>query len=143
MTVDEGAERLRCLIAEAGSDADRPLVAIAWEGFKAFVVEPLADRTVDVWFEAADGDPDRGDPAYCDFVRMVTREAEDGADWDEQITAHFSAPPEARIGLNGRVVGAEDLSDLAAWFCAVEASRAFQLAAGFDGWSFEVRIDAC
>jgi hypothetical protein len=143
LTVDEAAERLRALLLDAGFDATRPNPALAWEAFKRFAAEPVDAHTTDFWFEAADGDSTENSPAYFDFVRMFMHYPEEGAEWGEQITAHFTAPPSVRLGLQAGSVQAEDVADLASWFGAVEASPSFQAGMGFAGWSFEVRIDGC
>jgi hypothetical protein len=141
--VDEAADRLRQLLADAGFDPDRPDAVVAWAVFKRFAVEPVDVATTELWFEAGDGDPATDSPAYFDFVRMFMHDPDDGAEWGEQITAHFTAPPNVRLGLRGRSVQAADVAELAPWFAAVEASPAFQTGVGFAGWSFEVRIDGC
>jgi hypothetical protein len=143
MTVDEAADRLRQLLRDAGFDAARPDPAVAWQAFKHFASEPVDAATTELWFEAADGDPASGSPAYFDFVRMFMHYPDDGAEWGEQITAHFTASASVRLGLRGRSVQAEDTVDLPAWFKAVEASSSFKAGIGFVGWSFEVRIDGC
>ena len=143
MDVDEAAERLRQLLTDAGFDPDHPDPAVAWAAFKRFAAEPVDVPTTELWFEAGDGDPATDSPAYFDFVRMFTHYPNDGAEWGEQVTAHFTAPPGVRLGLRGRSVQAADVSDLPPWFAAVEASPAFKAGVGFAGWSFEVRIDGC
>jgi hypothetical protein len=141
--VDQAADRLRQLLTDAGFNADRPDPAVAWAMFKRFAAEPVDMQTTELWFEAADGDPATDSPAYFDFVRMFMHYPDDGAEWGEQITAHFTAPPGVQPGLRGRSVQAADVSDLAAWFAAVEALPAFRAGVGYTGWSFEVRIDGC
>jgi hypothetical protein len=116
---------------------------VAWAAFKRFATEPVDVQTTGLWFEAADGDPSSDSPAYFDFVRMFMHSPDDGAEWGEQITAHFTAPPGAPLGLRGRSVHAEDVSDPSPWFAAVEASPAYKAGVSFAGWSFEVRIDGC
>jgi hypothetical protein len=143
MDVNDAADRLRQLLADAGFNPDRPDPIAAWAAFKRFATEPMDLQTTELWFEAGDGDPASDSPAYFDFVRMFRHYPDDGAEWGEQITAHFTAPPEVRLGLWGRSVQAEDVSDLPPWFAAVEASLAFKAGVGFAGWSFEVRIDGC
>lgn len=144
MDVDEAADRLRQLLAVAGFDPDRPDPAVAWTAFKRFAAEPVDVQTTELWFEAADGDPATDSPAYFDFVRMFMHYPDDGAEWGEQVTAHFTAPPDARPGLGrGRSVHAENVSALEPWFAAVEASPAFKTGCGFAGWSFGVRVDGC
>ena len=143
MTVDEAADRLRELLLEAGFDSARLDLAVVWQAFKRFAAEPVDDQTTELWFEAADGNPAKDFPAYFDFVRMVMHYPDHGAEWGEQITAHFSAPPSVRLGLRGGSVQAEDVADLPAWFQAVEASPSFKAGLAFGGWSFEVRIDGC
>jgi hypothetical protein len=143
VTVDEAADRFRRLLHEAGFNPARPNVAVAWQAFKRFAAEPVDDQTTELWFEAADGDPAEGFPAYFDFVRMVMHYPDDGAEWGEQITARFTAPPGVWLGLRGDSVQAEDVADLATWFEAVEASPSFKAGLAFDGWSVEIRIDGC
>jgi hypothetical protein len=143
VTVDEAADRLRQLLLDARFDAGHPDPALAWEAFKLFAVEPVEAETTELWFEAADGDPARGSPAYFDFVRMFSHYEDDGAEWGEQITAHFTALPSVRLGLRRGSVQAEDVADPRPWFEAVEASPSFKDGSGFAGWSFEVRIDGC
>ena len=65
------------------------------------------------------------------------------ADLGEQITARFTAPPGVRLGLRRGRTQAADLTDLSAWFEAVESSPSFQAGLAFEGWSFEIRIDGC
>lgn len=144
MDVDEAADRLRHLLTAEGFDTDRPNPAVAWAAFKRFVAEPMDVRTTELWFEAADGDPAADSPAYFDFVRVFMHDQDDGVEWGEQVTAHFTASPDARPGLlKGHSVHAEDVSELELWFAAVEASPTFRAGAEFVGWSFEVRIDGC
>jgi hypothetical protein len=143
MNVNDAADRLRQLLADAGFNPDRPDPITAWAAFKRFAAEPMDVQTTELWFEAGDGDSASDSPAYFDFVRMFRHYPDDGAEWDEQITAHFTAPPGVRLGLGGRSVQAEDVSDLPPWFATVEASLAFKAGVGFAGWSFEVRIDGC
>jgi hypothetical protein len=143
MDVDDAAERLRQLLADAGFDPDRPDPAEAWTAFKRFVAEPVDVPTNELWFEANDGDPATDSPGYFDFVRMFTHSTDDGAEWGEQITAHLTAPRNVRLGLQGRSVQAADITDLPLWFTVVEASPAFQAGVKFAGWSFEIRIDGC
>src|SRR5262249_24617214 len=126
MDVDEAAERLRQLLADEGFDPDRPGPAAAWAAFKRVAAEPGEIATTELWFEAGDGHPEADSPAYFDFVRMFTHYPDDGAEWAELITAHFSAPPGTRLGLRGRSVQAVDVADLSPWFAAVEASPAFR-----------------
>jgi hypothetical protein len=143
VTVEEAADRLWQLLHDAGFDAARPDPALAWVAFKRFATEPVDALTTELWFEAAGGDPAAGSPVSFDFVRLFRHYPEDGAEWGEQITARFTAPPEVRLGLAGGSIQAEDLTDLPSWFKAVEASPPFQAGLGFAGWSFEVRIDGC
>src|SRR5262249_55261309 len=131
------------LLLDAGFDDTGPNPALAWEVFKRFAAEPVDARTTELWFEAADGDPASDSPAYFDFVRGFAHDSEEGAEWGEQITAHFTAPPNVRLGLRRGSVQAKDVGDLPGWFAAVEASRSFRAGSGFAGWSFEVRIDGC
>jgi hypothetical protein len=141
--VDEAADRLRQLLSDAGFDPARPDPVVAWSAFKRFAAEPVDVQTTELWFEAADGDPAEDFPAYFDFVRMFMHYPDDGAEWGEQITAHFTAPPSVRLGLGRGSVQAEDVTELAAWFRAVEASSAFRVGVGYTGWEFEVRVDGC
>jgi hypothetical protein len=131
------------MILDAGFDAVRPVPALAWEAFKRFAVLPVEAQTTEFWFEAADGDPATDSPAYFDFVRMFEHYPEDGAEWGEQITAHFTAPSEVQLGFRSGSVQAENVADLPAWFKAVEASPSFKAGVSFEGWSFEVRVDGC
>jgi hypothetical protein len=141
--VDEAADRLRQLLADAGFDPDRPDPTVAWEVFKRFATEPVDVQTTELWFEAADGDPAEEFPAYFDFVRMFMHYPDDGAEWGEQITVHFTAPPAVRLGMVRGTVQAEHVADPVAWFRAVEASPSFRAGVGYTGWEFEVRIDGC
>jgi hypothetical protein len=143
VTVDEAADRLRQLLLEAGFDSARADLAAGWQAFKRFAAEPADGQTTELWFEAADGNPEENFPAYFDFVRMVMHYPDDGAEWGEQITARFTAPPGVQLGLRGGSVQAEDVGNLSAWFQAVEASPSFKAGLAFDGWSFQVRIDGC
>jgi hypothetical protein len=141
--VDEAADRLRQLLTADGFDAARPDPGVAWAVFKRFAAEPVDVQTTELWFEASDGDPARQFPAYFDFVRMFLHYPDDGAEWREQITAHFTAPPAVRLGLRQETVHAADVTDLAAWFASVEASPAFRAGMGFREWSFEARVGGC
>jgi hypothetical protein len=141
--VDEAADCLRRLLLDAGFDTASPDPALAWEAFKRFAVLPVEVETTELWFEAADGDPARGFPAYFDFVRLFMHYPDDGAEWGEQITAHFTSPPTVRIGFLAGSVQADDVAEPTAWFAAVEASPSFQVGLRFTGWSFGVRIDGC
>jgi hypothetical protein len=143
MTVDEAADRLRSLLKEAGFSPQQPDPKLAWEVFKRFAAEPVDTLTTELWFEASDGDPSTDSPAYFDFVRMFMHYPDDNAEWGEQITAQFTAPPRVQIGLRRGSVGAQDLDDLTSWFTAVESSPSFKTGLKFAGWSFEVRIDGC
>ncbi len=139
--VDEAADWLQQRLLDAGFDPARPDPSVAWAVFKWFAAELIDPQTTELWFEAADGDPAGGASACFDFVRMFMHYPDDGAEWGEQITAHFTARPGVRLG---RVsVQAEDVADLPAWFKAVEASPSFKTGVDFAGWSFEVRIDGC
>jgi hypothetical protein len=122
--VDEAADRLRQLLANAGFDPDRPDPAVAWSGFKRFTAEPVDVQTTELWFEAGDGDLSTDSPAYFDCVRMFMHYPDEGAEWGEQITAHFTAPPSVHLRLGRGAVHAEVVTDLPAWFRAVEASSA-------------------
>lgn len=143
MDVDYAADRLRQLLAEAGFDPNRPDPAVAWVAFKQFAAEPVDVPTTELWFEAGDGDAANDYPAYFDFVRMFSHYTEEDVEWDEQVTAHFTAPPSVRLGLRGRSVHAKDVTTLQSWFRAVEASPSFKAGVEFTKWSFEVRIDGC
>lgn len=134
---------MRALLLGVGFDAAHPNPALAWEAFKQFVAEPVDAATTELWFEAGDGDPEKGYPAYFDFVRMFSHDEDDGADWGEQITVHFTAEPSVRLGLRSGSVQAKNVADLQTWFGAVEASQSFKVGSGFAGWAFEVRIDGC
>jgi hypothetical protein len=142
MTVDEAEARLRELLIDTGFDFARPDPGLAWQAFKRFVTEPVDALTTELWFEASDGDPMTDSPAYFDYVRMFTHYPEDGAEWGEQITAHFTGPSSVQLGLRGSV-HARDIAHPTAWFKAVEDSASFNAGLGFTGWSFEVRIDGC
>jgi hypothetical protein len=135
------------MLLDAGFRFDRPDPALAWEVFKRFVfvpVESAGGRAYEeVWFEACDGRHGEGWSGYFDFVRQFLQDSEGGAEFHEQITAHFTCEPTARVGiLKGSSVGV-DLAKLPGSFAAVESSPAFQSGLGFTGWSFEVRVDAC
>jgi hypothetical protein len=146
VTVDEATDRLRQLLLDAGLDIARPDPALTWQVFKRFAIEPVESaggrECEEVWFEAGDGDPANGFPGYFDFVRQFLQDTEAGAEFHEQITAHFTCPPGVRLGLRGSIA-AEDLADLPAFFRAVEASASFRAGLAFSGWSLEVRVDAC
>ena len=143
LTLDEAAERLRALLVDEGFDPERPSVELVWSAFKRFSLEPSSIQTTDFWFEVGEGDPDQNYPGFCDFVRMFMHYPEDGAEWGEQLTAHFTAPPTAQLGFHSGSVTAEDVADPSSWFEAVEASPSFKLGVVFPGWSFEIRIDGC
>jgi hypothetical protein len=147
MTVDEAAGRLREFLLDAGFDFARPNPALAWEVFQRFAAEPVDSAggpwCEELWFEASEGDPVNGSPGFFDFVRQFLQDTEQGAEFHEQITAHFSCDPGVRLGLRQTTVHAEDLTDLPAFFRAVEASASFRAGLAFAGWSFEVRVDAC
>ena len=142
MTVDEAADLLRQLLLDAGFDFARPQPARAWEVFKLFAAAPVDTETTELWFEAGDGDPATGSPAYFDYVRMFMHYLDDEAEWGEQITAHFTGSPGLRLGLHGSVHAA-DVSHLTAFFQAVEAADSFKAGLGYAGWSFELSIDGC
>jgi hypothetical protein len=137
--VDEAANRLRHLLADAGFGPVCPDLAIGWAAFQRFAAEPVDVQTTELWFEAADAEP-----ACLDFVRMFMNYPDDGAEWGEHVTARFTAPPGVHLEL-GRsgTVHAADVADLPAWFVAVEASPAFRAGLGVAGWTCEVRIDGC
>ncbi len=143
MNVDEAADRLRQLLADVGFNSARPDPAVTWAAFKRFAAEPVDVQTTELWFEAGDGDPVQESPAYFDFVRMFLHYPEDGAEWGEQITAHFTAPASVQLGLRRGSIHAADVAELPTWIAAVEASPTFQTGVGYPGWSFEIRIDGC
>jgi hypothetical protein len=143
VNVDEAADRLRQLLVDAGFDPGRPDPAAAWAAFKRFAAEPVDVQTTELWFEADDGDPAEDSPAYFDFVRMFMHYPDEGAEWGEQITAQFTAPPSVRLGLQRGSVQAENVADLPAWFRAVEESPSFRTGVAYTAWVFEVRIDGC
>lgn len=141
MTIDEAADWLTQQLLDAGVDFARPNPALVWEVFKRFATEPIEGETTELWFEAADGDPDRDSPASFDFVRLITQYTE-CAEYGEQITATFTASPAVQLGMGrGNVIPAADVAALKEWFDAVEASAPFRVGLRFPGWSFEVRID--
>jgi hypothetical protein len=123
--VNDAADRLRQLLADAGFNLDRPDPITAWAAFKRFAAEPVDAQTTELWFEAGNGDPASDSPAYFDFVRM------------------FMHDPDVRLGLRGRSIQSEDVSDMPPWFATIEALLAFKAGVEFDGWSFEIRIDGC
>lgn len=146
MTVEEAAAHLRTMLLDAGFRLDRPDPGLAWEVFKQFLLVPVESaggrECEEAWFEACEG-RQGGGPGYFDFVRQFLQDTDGGAEWHEQITAHFTCPPEARLGIpEGGSVGV-DLTKIPASFGAVEASKAFEAGRRYAGWSFEVRIDAC
>src|SRR5262249_4672253 len=97
----------------------------------------------EVWFEACDSRQERGWPGYFDFVRQFLQDTERGAEFHEQITAHFTCAPTARGGIpEGSSCGVV-LIRLPEAFAAVESSEAFKVGLGFAEWSFEVRVDVC
>jgi hypothetical protein len=115
--------------------------------FKRFVAVPVESRggwaCEEVWFEACDGRTAEGWPGYFDFIRQFLQDTAAGAEFHEQITAHFTCEPTARVGIpEGSSVGV-DLAGLPESFAAAESSPAFEAGLGFAGWSFEVRVDAC
>lgn len=147
MTVDDAAARLQQMLLDAGFQLNRPDPALGWEVFKRFVAVPVESaggrECEEVWFEACDGRPAAGSPGYFDFVRQFLQDTEGGAEFHEQITAHFSCPPETQLGIpKGKCVEV-DLAQLPRAFSAVESSPAFRVGVLFAGWSFEVRVDAC
>lgn len=147
MEVEEAAAHLRCLLADAGFDPARPDPALAWEVFKRFVAVPVESAggrdCEEVWFEACDGRAEEGWPGYFDFVRQFLQDTESGAEFHEQITAHFTCEPTAPVGIPEGSSAGVDLGELPGAFAAVESSPAFRAGLGFAGWSFEVRVDAC
>jgi hypothetical protein len=142
MTVDEGENKLRQLLLEAGFDFSHPDPALAWKVFKSFATEPVESDGEELFFEAGDGDPVKGFPGYFDFVRQFRHYPDDGVVWDEQITAHFTCPPNVKLGLRG-YLQADQFANLSAFFRAVEASSAFRTGIAYPGWCFEVRLDGC
>ena len=147
MTVDEAAAHLRQMLLDAGFRFDCPDPALAWEVFKRFVAVPVESAggraCEEVWFEACDGRPAEGWPGYFDFVREFLQDAEGGAEFHEQVTAHFTCGPGDRVGIpEGESVGI-DLAELPDAFAAVDSSPAFQAGLGFARWSFAVRVDVC
>jgi hypothetical protein len=147
VTVDEAAAHLRQMLLDAGFRFDCPDPALAWEVFKRFVlvsVESAGGRGCEeVWFEACGGRPAEGWSGYFDFVRQFLQDTDGGAEFHEQITAHFTSEVTARVAIPaGSSVGV-DLAGLPDAFAAVESSPAFQAGLRFAGWSFEVRVDAC
>jgi hypothetical protein len=148
VTVDEAAAHLRQMLLDAGFRFDRPDPRLAWEVFKRFVAVPVESAggpaCEEMWFEACDGRPE-GWPGHFDFVRQFLQDTERGAEYHEQITAHFTCEPMAWVGIGipaGGSVGV-DLTELPGAFAAVESSPAFRTGVRFTGWSFEVRVDAC
>jgi hypothetical protein len=146
VNVEEAEAYLRQMLIDAGFDPTHPNPALAWEVFQRFAGVPVESgggrECEELWFEAGDGDPVKGWPGYFDFVRFFRQYTEDGAVWNEMITAHFSCEPGVQLGLRG-TVSAADLADLPAFFRAVEASPSFRAGLADSGWSFEVRLDAC
>jgi hypothetical protein len=147
VTVDEAAVHLRQMLLDAGFRFDRPDPTLAWEVFKQFLTVPVESaggrECEEVWFEACDGRQDEGWPGYFDFVRQFLQDTEGGAEFHEQITAHFTCEPAARVGIPAGGSVCVDLAELPDAFVAVESAAAFQAGLGFAGWSFEVRVDAC
>lgn len=147
MTVEEAAAHLRQMLLDAGFHFDRPDPSLAWEVFKRFVAVPVESAggrdCEEVWFEACDGRTAEGWPGYFDFVRQFLQDTESGAEYHEQVTAHFTCEPTARVGIPEAGSIGVDLAELPAAFASVEASPAFRAGVGFAGWSFEVRVDAC
>jgi hypothetical protein len=147
VTVDEAEAHLRQMLLDAGFDLNHPSPALAWEVFKGFVavpVESVGGRTCEeVWFEACDGRWKQGWPGYFDFVRQFLQDSEGGAEFHEQITAHFTCAPDVQLGIGEGSTRWVDLGDLPASFRQVEESAAFKAGARFTRWAFEVRIDAC
>lgn len=143
MDVEAAADHLRQMLADSGFDPARPDPVLAWHVFQRFVSVPVESgggrECEEVWFEAGDGDPVKGWPGYFDFCRMFNQYTESDACWHEAITAHFACPPDAQLGLRGSVHA--DLSDLPAFFQAVEGSASFRAGLAYSGWSFEVGID--
>jgi len=128
------------MLHDAGFDA-----GLAWRVYQQFAEVPVESgggrECEELWFEAGDGDPDKGWLGYFDFVRVFSQYTENDAVWHEMITAHFAGGPSVQLGLRATIHA--DLADLPAWFRAVELSPAFRSGAGFEGWSFEVRSDTC
>lgn len=123
-----------------------PTRFLAWELFKRFATEPVESaggrECEELWFEAGDGDIVNDSPGFFDFVRQFLQDTERGAEYHEQITAHFTCEPSVQLGLRETLLAA-DLANLPAFFKAVEGSEAFRAGQAFPGWSFEVRVDAC
>jgi hypothetical protein len=147
VTVDEAAAHLRQMLLDVGFRFDRADPALAWEVFKRFVAVPVESaggrECEEVWFEACDGRTSEGWPGYFDFVRQFLQDTERGNEFDEQITAHFTCEPTARVGIPEGSMRGVDLSKLPEAFAAVESSPAFRAGLEFASWSFEVRVDAC
>ncbi len=146
MTVSDAADKLRQLLLDAGFDFAHPNPLLAWEVFKRFVTEPVESaggrECEEIWFEAGDGNLVNGFPGYFDFVRQFLQVTERGAEYHEQITVHFACEPSVQLGLQG-TIHAEDLTNLPAFFRAVEGSESFRAGQAFSRWSCEVRVDAC
>ena len=144
MDVEEAADHLRQMLADAGFDPARPDPVLAWQVFQRFVVVPVESgggrECEEVWFEAGDGDPAKGWPGYFDFCRMFNQYTESDACWHEMVTAHFECPPEVQLGLRGSIHA--DLNDLPAFFRAVEGAASFRAGLAYSGWSFEVSVDS-
>jgi hypothetical protein len=146
MTVSDAADRFRQLLLDAGFDFTHPNPLLAWEVFKRFATEPIESAggrdCEELWFEAGDGNLMNSFPGYFDFVRQFLQETEQGAEYHEQITAHFTCEPSVQLGLRG-TIHAEDLANLQTFFRAVERSESFRAGKAFSGWSCEVRVDVC
>jgi hypothetical protein len=147
MTVAEAAALLQQMLLDAGFRFDRPDATLAWDVFKRFVVLPVESaggrECEEVWFEACDGRQEQGWPGYFDFVRQFLQNTERGAEFHEQITAHFTCQPAVRVGIPQGGSCGVDLTRLPEAFAVVESSELFKAGLGFADWSFEVRVDAC
>lgn len=146
MTVYEAADKLRQHLLEVRFDFTHPNPLVAWAAFKRFATEPVESaggrECEELWFEANDGDPANAFPGYFDFVRQFLQDTERGAEYHEQITAHFTCEPKVQLGF-GETLLAANLANLPAFFNAVEESEAFRRGLVFSGWAFEVRVDTC
>jgi hypothetical protein len=147
VTVEDAATFLQQMLLDARFRFDRPDPGLAWAVFKQFVVVPVESSggraCEEVWFETCDGRAEEGCPGYFDFVRQFLQHTERGAEFHEQITAHFTCEPTVRVGISGGASIGVDLDRVPEAFAAVESSVAFRAGLRFTGWSFEVRVDAC